>query len=60
LTAIAVLVVVILLLTSLRIRYMPGYELFGQAVTRKDAPWSGKGLQITLNAQREVLNVAKF
>ncbi|UZJ53954.1 hypothetical protein CBS101457_003274 [Exobasidium rhododendri] len=41
-------------------RYMPGYELFGEGVTKNDTPWSGYGLQITLDAHRDVVNVARF
>jgi hypothetical protein len=39
---------------------MPGYELFGEGVTRTDAPWAGKGLEVTIDIKRDVLRIAHF
>jgi len=39
---------------------MPGYELFGEGVTQAETPWKGNGLQITIDAQRDVLDVSSF
>lgn len=43
-----------------RRRYMPGYELFGDGVTRSDAPWSGHGLHLDLDRERNVVAQGTF
>ncbi|EPQ31335.1 uncharacterized protein PFL1_01519 [Pseudozyma flocculosa PF-1] len=41
-------------------RYMPGYELWGQSTERNLELWSGRGLQISLDVQRQVTGVQDF
>ncbi|PWN92568.1 P-loop containing nucleoside triphosphate hydrolase protein [Acaromyces ingoldii] len=41
-------------------RYMPGYELFSSGVNGKDTPWSGRGMALTIDANRDVLSVERF
>lgn len=39
---------------------MPGYELFGEGVTNRKAPWSGNGLRLDLNMARDAVGLGAF
>ena len=46
-------------------RYIPGYEFFGKGVTIGGTmeglpPWNGKGLQITIDQYRDVIDTKEF
>lgn len=41
-------------------RYMPGYEIFGDGPRRDDAPWTGKGIVMDIDKERNLINTDAF
>jgi D-glycerate 3-kinase len=41
-------------------RYMPGYELWLEGVQSAHAPWKGRGLQLVVGEEREILGTRDF